>query len=141
MIENLDHEREDDAKKKMFCEAELAKAEDAEKEKEDALEELDAAMEKISDEVAGIDEEIASIQKEVAEIDKSVAQATELRKEEHADFLESLTMADAAVGLLGKAKNRLMKFYNPTLYKAPPKKEMSLEDKLLAGGSSFVQRL
>merc|ERR1719375_897889 len=34
-----------------------------------------------------------------------------------------------------------MKFYNPVLYKAPPKKEMSLEDKLLAGGSSFVQRL
>merc|ERR1719387_1162674 len=30
-------------------------------------------------------------------------------------------MADAAVALLAKAKNRLMKFYNPALYKEPEK--------------------
>merc|ERR1719311_682504 len=28
-------------------------------------------------------------------------------------------MTDAAIALLAKAKNRLVKFYNPTLYKAP----------------------
>merc|ERR1719364_183906 len=28
-------------------------------------------------------------------------------------------MNEAAVGLVGKAKNRMQKFYNPTLYKAP----------------------
>jgi hypothetical protein len=141
MIENLEQEHEDDAKKKEFCAAEIAKSEAAEKAKQDALEATDAELEQLTDEVATIDEEIAGIQKEIAEIDQTVAKATELRKAEHADYVESLTMADAAVALLGKAKNRLMKFYNPVLYKAPPKKEMSLEDKLLAGGSSFVQRL
>merc|ERR1719327_1539733 len=141
MIENLDQEHEDDAKKKTFCETEIAKAEAVEKAKEDALENLDAAMDKISDEIAGIDEEIASIQKEVAELDKSVAQATELRKGEHADYVESLTVADAAVALLGKAKNRLMKFYNPTLFKAPPVKERSMAEKISDSmGASLVQR-
>merc|ERR1719316_1290215 len=47
-------------------------------------------------------------------------------------------MSEAAMGLVEKAKNRMQKFYNPTLYKAPPKKEMSMEDKIMQAGS-FVQ--
>merc|ERR1719326_1777427 len=42
------------------------------------------------------------------------------------------------MGLVEKAKNRLQKFYNPTLYKAPPKTEMSMEEKIMQAGS-FVQ--
>merc|ERR1719236_436099 len=42
------------------------------------------------------------------------------------------------MGLVEKAKNRMQKFYNPTLYKAPPKKEMSMEEKIMQAGS-FVQ--
>merc|ERR1719389_1552921 len=49
-----------------------------------------------------------------------------------------MQLNEAAVGLVGKAKNRLQKFYNPTMYKAPPKKEMSMEDKIMQAGS-FVQ--
>merc|ERR1719316_698782 len=47
-------------------------------------------------------------------------------------------MNEAALGLVEKAKNRMQKFYNPTLYKAPPKKEMSMEDKIMQAGS-FAQ--
>merc|ERR1719324_1194729 len=47
-------------------------------------------------------------------------------------------MSEAAMGLVEKAKNRMQKFYNPTLYKAPPKKEMSMEEKIMQAGS-FVQ--
>merc|ERR1719263_616723 len=47
-------------------------------------------------------------------------------------------MNEAAMGLVEKAKNRMQKFYNPTLYKAPPKKEMSMEEKIMQAGS-FVQ--
>merc|ERR1719221_1731698 len=36
----------------------------------------------------------------------------------------------AAKELLGFAKNRLNKFYNPRLYKAPPKVELSAEDRI-----------
>merc|ERR1719261_2075417 len=43
----------------------------------------------------------------------------------------------AAKELLGFAKNRLNKFYNPTLYKAPPKRQLTDEDRatLAAGGT------
>merc|ERR1719335_1278582 len=46
-----------------------------------------------------------------------------------------MQMSEAAMGLVEKAKNRLQKFYNPTLYKAPPKKEMSMEEKIMQAGS------
>merc|ERR1719316_2560166 len=49
-----------------------------------------------------------------------------------------MQMNEAAMGLVEKAKNRMQKFYNPTLYKAPPKKEMSMEEKIMQAGS-FVQ--
>merc|ERR1719213_1583876 len=43
----------------------------------------------------------------------------------------------AAKQLLDFAKNRLNKFYNPKLYKAPPKRELTDEDRatLAAGGT------
>merc|ERR1719197_888173 len=37
---------------------------------------------------------------------------------------------NAAVDLLAFAKNRLNKFYNPKLYKAPPKRELSEEERI-----------
>merc|ERR1719160_1424098 len=36
----------------------------------------------------------------------------------------------AAKELIGFAKNRMQKFYNPTLYKAPPKRELSEEERM-----------
>merc|ERR1719281_1319213 len=44
---------------------------------------------------------------------------------------------NAAKQILGIAKNRLNKFYNPKLYKAPPKRVLTDEDRatLAAGGT------
>merc|ERR1719195_1079989 len=39
----------------------------------------------------------------------------------------------AAKEVLGWAKNRLNKFYNPKLYKPPPKTELSTEDRIYSG--------
>merc|ERR1719305_2036530 len=47
-------------------------------------------------------------------------------------------MNEAAMGLVEKAKNRMQKFYNPTLYKAPPKTEATMEEKIMQAGT-FVQ--
>merc|ERR1719375_30338 len=117
------------------------KAGTAEKEKQDALDQIDAQAEALSDEIDGIAEEVAAVEKEISELDQTVAKATEERKKEHAEYVESLTMADAAVALLAKAKNRLQKFYNPTLYKAEPKREMTMEEKILASGGSFFSQV
>merc|ERR1719498_1722029 len=67
----------------------------------------------------------------IVELDKSVAEATEQRKEENADFTELMASDTAAKDLLGFAKNRLNKFYNPKLYKAPPKRDLSAEDSIV----------
>merc|ERR1711924_352509 len=44
--------------------------------------------------------------------------------------IETLAANSAAKDLLGFAKNRLNKFYNPKLYKAPPKRELSEEEQI-----------
>merc|ERR1719420_1681915 len=64
---------------------------------------------------------------------------TEQRKEEHVEYTETVQLTQTAIELIAKAKNRLQKFYNPTLYKAEPKKEMTMEEKIIAGGSAFAQ--
>jgi len=78
------------------------------------------------------------LKNEVISTDKAVAQATEQRKEEHDDYLTMVQLSEAAVQLVGKAKNRLQKFYNPTLYKAAPKTERDMEQKIIDAGT-FVQ--
>jgi len=70
-------------------------------------------------------------------LDKSVAEATAQRKEENVEFKELMASDSAATQLLGFAKNRLNKFYNPKLYKAPPARKLSDADRatLAAGGT------
>jgi len=60
-----------------------------------------------------------------------VAQATQLRKAEHSAFEELIASDTAAKDVLSFAKNRLNKFYNPKLYVAPPKRELSEEDSIV----------
>jgi len=65
--------------------------------------------------------EIAALQKSIKDLDKQVAESTEQRKAEHEEFSELMSSNAAAKELLGVAKNRLNKFYNPKLYKPPAK--------------------
>merc|ERR1719428_314988 len=95
-------------------------------------------IEEQQDSISTLMEEVNTLTKGVAELDAAVASATEQRKEEHAEYVNSMHMNEAALGLVEKAKNRLNKFYNPTLYKAPPKTEMSMEEKIMQAGS-FAQ--
>merc|ERR550537_7446 len=99
-----------------------------------------AAISQIEDEIAGIGDDIKSLTASIASLDKAVFEATADRKAAHAEYAESLQLTEAAVGLIGKAKNRLMKFYNPSVYKAPPKEEATMEEKIIASYGSFIQR-
>merc|ERR1719395_243056 len=99
-----------------------------------------ATISQVEDEVAGLAEDVTSLTTAIAELNKEVAKATETRKAEHAEYSESLQLSEAAVALIAKAKNRLAKFYNPTVYKAPPKVEKTMEDKIIAAYGAFVQK-
>merc|ERR1712072_55868 len=80
---------------------------------------------------------MGALQDSIKALDKAVADATEQRKQENEDFTELMASDSAAKELLGFAKNRLNKFYNPKLYKPPPKRELTDEDRatLAAGGT------
>merc|ERR1712188_114972 len=80
--------------------------------------------------IAALADEIAALEAGLKALDKSVAEATEQRKEENSAFTELMASDAAAKELLGFAKNRLNKFYNPKLYKAPPKRKLSEEDSI-----------
>jgi chromosome segregation ATPase len=69
--------------------------------------------------------ELKALADGIAALDKSVADATEQRKQEHADYTELMAMDTQAKDILGVAKNRLNKFYNSKLYIEPKKKELT----------------
>merc|ERR1711920_773194 len=66
------------------------------------------------------------------------ADATEMRKQEHADNAETVANDSAAQQLLDIAKNRLAKFYTPKLYKAAPKTELSAENRVVVSMGGTV---
>merc|ERR1719160_1422726 len=105
---------------------------------QDKLSSLGSTIEEMTDAIADADSSIKDLTESIAACDKDVAEATANRKEEHAEYLETLKLTETVVELLGKAKNRLNKFYNPAVYKAPPKKEISMEDKIVAAGTSAL---
>merc|ERR1719174_435211 len=63
-------------------------------------------------------------------MDKEVAEATEQRKEENQDYKNLMAGNTAAKELLKLAMNRMQKFYNPKLYKPPPKRELTEEERI-----------
>jgi len=137
MVGTLKTEQLDDDHKKEYCAKQFDLADDKKKGLERSVSDLETAIEDQKDGIATAKSEIAALEDSIKALDKSVAEATEQRKEENEDFQELMASDSAAKELLGFAKNRLNKFYNPTLYKAPPKRELSDEDRatIAAGGT------
>merc|ERR1719335_1187318 len=54
----------------------------------------------------------------------------DMRKEEHEDYVNTMAANTAARDLILFAKNRMQKFYNPKMYKAPPKRKLSEEERI-----------
>jgi len=138
MVVLLGKQQDEDAKQKTYCEDEFEKAADEEAASKTKLSQTDAKLSELTDTIGTLMEEIAALGTSIEGLDKSVADATEQRKEEHAAFVETMQMNEAAMGLVEKAKNRMQKFYNPTLYKAPPKTESTMEEKIITAGT-FAQ--
>jgi len=137
MVSVLQAEQQDDNDKKEYCSMQFDLADDKKKGLEREVSNLGKAIEKGQEGVAALADEIKALQASITALDKSVAEATEQRKEENSEFTELMASDGAAKEILGFAKNRLNKFYNPKLYKAPPKKELTDEDRatLAAGGT------
>jgi len=117
-------------KKKEYCEAEFDASDDKKKEIQRAVSDAQTAIDDAKETVAGLTDEIKALTTGIKDLDSQVAEATEQRKEENAAYKELMASNGAAKELIGMAKNRLNKFYNPKLYKAPPKRQLSEEERI-----------
>merc|ERR1719316_354876 len=130
LIVTLKTEQTNDDEKKSYCLAEFDKYEDKAKELKLDISDLEKAIADGKETIETATSEIAALTKGIKKLDKSVAEATATRKEEHDDYVETLAQNTAAKDVLAFAKNRLNKFYNPKLYKAPPKRELTEEERI-----------
>jgi len=130
MVALLGKEQADDADKKEECEANIDETEDKHKELNVAIADLDKATDETKEDIATLGDEIEALTQGIIDLDKQVKDATETRKEENSDYVTTLASNNAAVEILGFAKNRLNKFYNPKMYKAAPKRELSEEERV-----------
>jgi len=130
MIKLLKKEQQDDSDKKEHCKLMIDKTEDAVRGLKLSVSDVQKAIANSKESIAATAEEIKALAEGIQALDKQVADATQQRKEAHADSVEVLSTNNAAKQLLGIAKNRLNKFYNPKLYKAAPKRRLTEEEQI-----------
>lgn len=139
MIKILKEEQVDDDSKKEYCAKQLDQMDDKKKTTEKTISDSELAITNAEEGISTLTDEIKTLAAGIKELDKSVMTATEQRKEENTDYKELMASDTAAKELLKWAKNRLNKFYNPKLYVAPPKVELSAEDRIAANVGGEVQ--
>jgi len=130
MVVLLKKEQGDDDDKKEMCEKQLDKAEDDLKILETTISDLEKEIDDTKESIATLTDEVAALKKGIEELDKMVSEATVNRKEENEDYQSLMASDSAAKELIGMAKNRMNKFYNPSMYKAPPKRELTEEERI-----------
>jgi len=130
MVAVLGTEQTDDDEHREYCNKEFDTSDDKKKEIERRIEDLSHEREEAQTSSKTLAKEIAALQAGIKALDKSVAEATEQRKAEHSEYVETTANNQAAVDLISFAKNRLNKFYNPKLYKPPPPRELTEEERI-----------
>jgi len=130
MVALLKKEQVDDEGKKEYCATQLDTLDDKRKSLDHQVSDLETAITDAEGALSTLASEIKALKEGIAALDKAVAAATEQRKNENEDYKELMAQDSAAKELLGFAKNRLNKFYNPKLYKAPPKRTLSEEESI-----------
>ena len=121
MVGLLKAEQVDDDDKKAYCVQNFDQTEDEAKVLAHQIAGHKDTMEDYEEQLSNTETRIAAVQKSISELDASVAKATEMRQEQHSDFVTLTANNAAATQLLKLAINRLNKFYAPKLDKAAPK--------------------
>merc|ERR1719217_182634 len=130
LVVTLKKEQVDDDNKKEYCTIELDIADDKKKGLERAIADNEKAIAEAEEGLATVKEEIKALEEGIVALDKQVAEATEQRKDENKEYQGLIAGNAAAKELILFAKNRMQKFYNPKLYKPPPKRELTEEERI-----------
>jgi len=138
MVAELKKEQTDDDAKLEYCKISLDQADDKKKSLERSVEDLENEIAKSKELIATLTDEIKALSSGIVDLDKSVVEATEQRKSENEEFKALMVADTAAKDLLVFAKNRLNKFYNPKLYVAPPKQELTAEERIYVNQGGVI---
>merc|ERR1712194_427943 len=130
MAATLTKEQGDDDDKKEYCEKSLDTAEDKKKGLEHTRGDLEKTVADAEEGIATLTQELSALNAGIGALDKQVEEATAQRKAEAAEHKDLMQSDTAAKELILFAKNRMNKFYNPALYKAPPKRQLSAGDQI-----------
>jgi len=139
LVVELKKDQSADDEKKGYCGAELDKTEDRAKVLSQDYSDFETSLDDAKEAVSTFTVEIEALSDGITAMDKEVAVATGTRKEENEDFTATAASNAAAVDLLKFAKNRLNKFYNPSQYEAPPKRQLSEDEQITASMNSLTQ--
>merc|ERR1719298_224892 len=130
MVVTLKKEQDDDDAKMEYCKNQLDTTDDKLKELGHKLSDEESQIAALQEGITTTTAEIDALEDGITALDKSVTEATEQRKKEHEEYSELMASDGAAKELILFAKNRMQKFYNPKLYKAPPKRELTEEERI-----------
>merc|ERR1719387_2227460 len=118
MVHVLHDEEIEDSHKKEFCANETEKSTALQASKQEAVDQLQSSIEEMTDQLNGCSEAIKDLDEAIATTNREVALATEQRKKEHQEFVDSLATSDTARRLIDEAATRLAKFYSPKAHAA-----------------------
>jgi hypothetical protein len=141
LVSSLKSEQGDDDDKKDYCAAQLDKTEDKIKGLQHLIADSTTAIDDAREREDKLASEIAALKVGIVALDKALVEATANRKAESAEYKALLSSNTAAKELILFAKNRLNKFYNPKLYRAPPRRDLSEGDQIFVneGGDIPVE--
>jgi len=126
LIVKLEKEAKEAADLHEFCKAEKEKTSAAIKKKTMTLDELDARIEKASTKKETLEENIADLTEELAAMAKAEAEATELRNEEHANFVKVDTDFTGAAEAVDDAIDALKEYYGSSFVQTSSKSSKAL---------------
>lgn len=123
LVALLKEEQRDDDNKKEYCEMQLDQIDDKTKDLKRKIDDTEVSIADKEESLKTLASEMKDLNAAIRALDKAVTEASEIRKSENQEYTELMASDSAAKELLDWAKNRLNKFYNPKIYKAPPKEE------------------
>jgi chromosome segregation ATPase len=140
LMAQLKKDQDEDDAKKTYCEDEFDKTEDKKKGLQREQSDLETAIDDAKESIMNLKTEIEALDDGIRALDKEVAEATENRTDEPEEFVSVSAANKATVDILKFAKNRLNKFYNPSQYQPPPKRQLSENERIQESmGYSFIQ--
>jgi len=113
-----------------FCNKEFEDSDDEQKAHSEKKAALESQVAELKDTIAAVAQDIANLNDKIAALDKTVAEAGDDRKAENAEYVQQKALNEAAVQLIFKAKNRLQKFYNPSLHVKEQRRQLTQEEQI-----------